>query len=334
MSKSLLSVVIALLSSCPLSGCAGAPVFDVPARPLHTFSIVARDPATGELGVAVQSHWFSVGSIVPWAEAGVGAVATQSFAEPAYGPRGLASMKAGKSAQDALDLLLATDERRAVRQVAFIDAAGRVATHTGERCIASAGHQAGEGYSVQANMMENERVVPAMAKAFETTSGPLAERLLAALDAAQEAGGDIRGQQSAALLVVRARASDAPWRDRLVDLRVEDAERPLVELRRLYRVHQGYEHMNAGDAALEKGDMPLALAEYAEAAALVPGNVEIVFWNAFTLATNGHVKDALPLFRRCFEADDNWLELLKRLPQAGLIEPTALESLLRELGAK
>src|SRR5262245_30498038 len=195
------ALVLLILSAC------AAVRAEPPQRPLHTFSIVARDPATGELGVAVQSHWFSVGSVVPWAEAGVGAVATQSFVLASYGPKGLALMKSGKSASEALDELVKADAGEDVRQVAMVDARGRVATHTGARCIDVAGHHAGAGYSVQANMMLNDRVVPAMAKAYEAAQGPLAARLLAALEAAQEAGGDIRGQQSAALLVVRGQAS-------------------------------------------------------------------------------------------------------------------------------
>src|SRR5262245_35835865 len=240
---------LALLAAACVARGAPAPE---PARPLHTFSIVARDPETGELGVAVQSHWFSVGTVVSWAEAGVGAVATQSFVNPAYGPDGLARMKQGASAPDALAELVAKDPGEAVRQVAFVDAHGHAAGHRGKNCIAAAGQHVGEGYSVQANMMENERVVPAMARAFEEEKGPLAERLLAALAAAQKEGGDVRGQQSAALLVVCGEASGHLWEDRLVDLRVEDHARPVEELRRLYGVHEAYEHMNAGDLAIEK----------------------------------------------------------------------------------
>ena len=303
-------------------------------RPVHTFSIVARDPETGELGVAVESHWFSVGPLVPWAEAGVGAVATQSFVNPAFGPDGLRLMGAGRSAADALEALVRADPRQAVRQVAFVDARGGVAAHTGARCIEWAGHHTGEGYSVQANMMLNDRVVPAMAKAFERASGPLAERLIAALEAGQAAGGDIRGQQSAALLVVAARASGEPWKDRTVDLRVEDHPRPVEELRRLYTVHRAYEHMNAGDAAMEEGDMRRALAEYASAAAIVPDNLEVAFWNAFTLATNGRVDDAVPILRRVFAEDENWVELLRRLPRAELIEEAAVARILERCGVQ
>ena len=189
-----------------------------PLRPVHTFSIVARDPATGEMGVAVQSHWFSVGSTVTWAEAGVGAIATQSFVDPAYGRDGLELMRGGAGAGEALKSLLAKDEGRDVRQVAMIDVQGRVAAHTGAKCIEAAGDHVGENYSVQANLMSNARVWPAMARAFETTKGDLAERMLAALDAAQSVGGDIRGRQSAAIIIVKGTSSGKPWADHIFDL--------------------------------------------------------------------------------------------------------------------
>ncbi len=304
-----------------------------PSRPLATFSIVARDQESGELGVAVQSHWFSVGAVVPWAEAGVGAVATQSFVNPAYGPEGLALMEQGKNAPDALRELLAQDPGEAVRQVAFVDAKGRVGAHTGKNCIASAGHLLGEGYSVQANMMENERVVPAMARAFELGQGPFAGRLLAALEAAQREGGDIRGQQSAALLVVRKSPTGKVWEDRRIDLRVEDHPRPIEELRRLLAVHEAYEHMNAGDLALEQGDLPRALAEYARAAELQPESVEIRFWNAFTLATNGKTAEALPIFGEVFAAEPSWIELLERLPASELCSEELVRMILEQSGA-
>src|SRR5687767_4630206 len=171
-------------------------------RPVNTFSIVARDAATGQIGVAVQSHWFAVGQIVPWAEAGVGAIATQSFVDPSYGKLGLDLMRAGKSAPDSLKALIAGDEGREVRQVAMIDATGRVDAWTGKNDIQAAGHIVGKNFSVQANLMLNDKVWPAMAHAFENTRGHLSDRMLAALDAAQAAGGDIRGKQSAALVVV------------------------------------------------------------------------------------------------------------------------------------
>jgi uncharacterized Ntn-hydrolase superfamily protein len=292
-----------------------------PSRPVSTYSIVARDAATGELGVAVQSHWFSVGSVVPWAEAGVGAVATQSFVEPSYGPLGLAAMGEGLPAGTALAKLVERDPHPEVRQVAFVDTSGRVAAHTGSRCIPGAGHRTGNGYSVQANLMLTGDVPEAMAAAFESAEGPLAERMLAALEAAQRAGGDIRGRQSAALLVVRAAASDAPWTDRLVDLRVEDHPRPLDELERLLRLHRAYDMMNAGDEAMAAGQMKRALAEYAAAEELFPDNDEFVFWHAVTLVTNDMSDEALPLFARAFRMNPSWMILIPRLVDKGHLPP-------------
>ena len=291
-------------------------------RPVHTYSIVARDAATGEMGVAVQSHWFSVGSIVTWAEAGVGAIATQSFVDPAYGPRGLDLMKSGLSAEQALEALVLVDEGRDVRQVAFIDVQGRVAAHTGASCIEAADHHVGEGYSVQANMMLNDNVVPAMSKAFESTGGDLADRLMAALEAAQAVGGDIRGKQSAAILIVKGESTGRPWADRVLELRIEDHPTPITELKRLLRVHRAYEHMNAGDVAVELNDLERAMAEYGLAAELLPDNVEVQYWAAVTLATSGNIDQALPMFRSIFAADSNWIELTKRLYKPGIIPDT------------
>ena len=290
-----------------------------PLRPVHTYSIVARDPATGEMGVAVQSHWFSVGSNVAWAEAGVGAVATQSFIDPSYGQGGLQLMRGGAGAEEALKSLLAKDEGRDVRQVAMIDARGRVAAHTGAKCIEAAGDRTGANYSVQANLMSNERVWPAMARAFEAAKGDLAERMLAALDAAEGAGGDIRGRQSAALVVVKAQSTGKPWADRLFDLRVDDHPEPLRELRRLVRLQRAYNHMNAGDAAVERKDNEGALREYSAAERLVPDNVEMTYWHAVALANMNRVEEALPLFRRVFAADPNWRTLTPRLVKSGIL---------------
>ena len=313
-----MKATVAALLLCSIA----APAFasqPLPLRPVHTYSIVARDPATGELGVAVQSHWFSVGPIVPWAEAGVGAVATQSFVEPSYGPLGLALMRAGKSAPEALKALLAADEGREVRQVAMIDARGRVAAHTGKNCIAAAGHQIGENYSVQANLMDKDTVWPAMARAFEAASGDLTDRLLAALEAAEGEGGDIRGRQSAALIVVRAESTGRPWADRLVDLRVEDHPNPVEELKRLVRVHRAYKHMDAGDVCAAAKDWDCATREYGAAEKILPEQMEVVFWHAVTLATNGRVEEALPLFKRVFAREPKWAELVDRLPAAELL---------------
>jgi len=249
-----------------------------------TYSIVARDAATGELGVAVQSHWFSVGPLVPWAQPGVGAVATQSIVEPAYGPRALALLRDGVSAPDALALLTADDPEAAVRQVAVVDADGRVATHTGADCIAFAGDVAGDGFSCQANMMASAAVWPAMAVAFTAARGRLAERLLAALDAAEAAGGDVRGRQSAAVLVV---GPEGELWQRAVDLRVEDDAEPLAELRRLLGLHRAYELAEKADTLVGQGRTGEAALLYERASELAPGNDELLFWAGLAAAQLG-----------------------------------------------
>lgn len=310
--------------------------FVTPPRPVHTFSIVARDPVTGELGVAVQSHWFSVGSIVPWAEAGVGAVATQSFVDPSYGKLGLELMRTGKSGPDALKSLLAGDDGRDVRQVAMIDAQGRVDAWTGKNDIYAAGHFVGKDFSVQANLMLNDKVWPAMAQAFESTKGDLADRMLAALDAAQAVGGDIRGRQSAALIVVTGKPTGQPWKDRIFDLRVDDSPEPLTELRRLVTLQRAYNHMNAGDLAVEKKDNEGALREYGAAEKLVPDNAEMIYWHAVALANMGRVDESLPLFRKVFAMDKNWAILTPRLPRSGLLpdDQKLIERILRVAPAR
>ncbi len=300
-----------------------------PRRPVHTYSIVARDAATGQLGVAVQSHWFSVGTVVSHAEAGVGAVATQSFSEISYGPLGLELMRAGKSAEQALKALTSIDDNQAVRQVAMVDAQGNVSAHTGASCIAEAGHVTGEGYSVQANLMEKSTVPGAMAAAYEAAEGDLAARLLAALDAAQAEGGDIRGMQSAALLVVPGETEGTPWRERSVDLRVDDHPQPLEELRRLLHVHRTYEHMNRGDELLAEEDVEGALREYATAAEMLPEMTEIRYWQAVTMVGVGKVEEALPIFQQVFREDPKWRELTPRLPASGLLPED--EELIRKI---
>lgn len=322
-----------------------------PLRPVHTFSIVARDPVTGEMGAAVQSHWFAVGSNVIWAEAGVGAVATQSFIDPSYGPLGLASLRAGRSAPEALRGLLAADPNRNVRQVGMVDAQGRVAAYTGTRDIQAAGDivgaagkgeqlalkpstdpedgwiHAGRDFAVQANLMANDKVWPAMARAFQEARGDLADRMLAALDAAQAVGGDIRGRQSAAIIVVKAKPSGRPWEDRLFDLRVDDADEPIRELGRLVALQRAYNHMNAGDAAVERRDNEGALREYSAAEAIaakvegVPASrlAEMMYWHAVALATMGRVDESLPIFRKAFALQPSWRELTPRLPRSGLL---------------
>ena len=315
-----LGTILAFQCAHPVS--ASAPSKATPSMPVSTFSIVARDPATGDLGVAVQSHWFSVGSVVPWAEAGVGAVATQSFVEPSYGPKGLALMKKGVAPQEALAQLLAADGQSNVRQVAFVDGKGRVAVHTGAKCIPAAGNHIGDGYTTQANLMLTSEVPDAMAKAYEAAKGPLAERMLAALFAAQGVGGDVRGKQSAAILVVRAKATDKPWTDRLVDLRIEDHAEPLKEMARLLTLHRAYELMNSGDEAVALAKMDDALKHYGDAALMVPDNDEFVFWTAVALVGNGRTDDALPLFAKAFRMNPSWMLLVPRLPGVGQLPET------------
>jgi uncharacterized Ntn-hydrolase superfamily protein len=284
---------------------------------VHTYSIVARDPSTGDMGVAVQSHWFSVGTVVTWGEAGVGVVATQAFANVSFGPRALQLLKQGKGAEMALRTLIASDEAREMRQLAILDAQGGVATHTGKKCIPSAGHIVGPEYSVQANLMMTDRVWPAMDRAFHSAEGSLSERMLLALEAGEAAGGDIRGRQSAALLVVRGKSTGNSWEDRLVDIRVDDSKQPLAELRRLLDVHRAYEEMNRGDVALEKGDMALARGHYNAAERLFPENEEMRFWHAVTLASNGLLEESLPLFKDVFRRNGNWRLLAPRLVPSG-----------------
>jgi uncharacterized Ntn-hydrolase superfamily protein len=268
--------------------------------------------------VAVQSHYFAVGSLVSWAEPGVGAVATQSIVEPAYGPRGLGQLRRGASAPDALRRLLGDDEQEAVRQVAIVDNHGRVAVHTGTRCIAEAGHRVADGVSAQANMMERPTVPDAMLEAFRSGSGDLAGRLLAALEAAEREGGDIRGRQSAALVIAAGRATGAPMQDRPVDLRVEDHADPVSELRRLVELQASYHRIEVADERVAAGDVDGALEEYAAAHAEQPGNAELAFWHGVTLAASGREDEARELLAQVYRQREGWRELLRRLPASGL----------------
>jgi len=305
---------------------------ETPLRPVSTYSIVALDAETGQLGVAVQSHWFSVGTVVPWAKAGIGAVATQSIAEPSYGPKGLTLMEQGIPADEALKSLLAKDLGENVRQVAMVDARGNVGVHTGLRCISYAGHLTGKNYSVQANIMAKSTVPAAMAQAFENTGGNLAERMLAALDAAEAEGGDLRGRQSAAMLVVSGEPTGDPWTDRIVDLEVADHEDPLKELRRLLRISQAYRHAQRGDEYMEKNEMDSALQEYSVATKFYPENPELPFWTAVTLAQTGELQKALPIFKDVFSRNENLRELIPRIVQAGFL--TVEQNILQEILAQ
>ena len=328
------SILLMATILCFLLATSPCALSDPPLRPVATYSIVARDASTGQIGVAVQSHWFSVGTAIPWAEAGVGAVATQSFTEPAYGHLGLEFMRLGRTAPQALEALVSIDADQQVRQVAMIDADGRVAAHTGKRCIAAAGHHVGQQYSVQANLMENPTVWEAMAHAYESARGDLAERLLAALAAAEAEGGDLRGRQSAAILIVSGEGTGKPWVDRIFDLRVEDHPDPIAELRRLVGLQRAYSKLNEGDEWWTKGEVDRAMEAYQEAMNILPDdatNGEAPFWVGITLAASGRMKEAIPYLVRAYSADRCWAELVSRLPAAGLLpeSPILVDQLVR-----
>lgn len=275
-----------------------------------TYSIVARDPRTGQLGVAAQSHWLAVGNVVSWAEPGVGAVATQGFAERAYGPNALGLLRDGAEARQALDRLTRTDDARELRQVAVVDAAGRVAVHTGSSCVAEAGHRTGSGYSCQAGMMLRASVPDAMADAYEAATGPLDERLLAALDAAEAKGGDVRGCQSATLLLV---APEGERWQRLFDLRVDDHPAPLAELRRLHSRQRAYDLSEQAENLAAAGRHEDAAALFDRAAALAPQNDELMFWSGLSFAQGGDMERGLDRVRAAASLNPRWLELLDRL---------------------
>lgn len=287
---------------------------------IHTFSIVARDAESGHLGVAVQSHWFAVGALCPWAAPGVGTIATQSLVDPGYGALGLDLLRTGKTAEESLSELLAKDENRENRQVAIVDSSGQSACHTGKNCISEAGHMTGNGWSVQANMMIHATVWPAMAKAFEASQGDLADRMLSALLAAQEEGGDIRGKQSAAMIIVENQRTDKPWEHVLFNIRVDDHPEPLQELKRLLIIQRAYHLMNEGDEYLGKKEFEKAMLKYQSAEDFAPQIDEIPFWVAVTLADSGELEKALPIFKKVFGVNPDWAELVKRLPKSGFLK--------------
>jgi len=299
----------------------------------HTYSVVAMDENTGDMGAAVQSHWFATGAVVIWGEAGVGVVATQSFVNISFGMRGIELLKLGYTPQQTIDTLLATDSGREFRQLAILNSKGEVAAFTGKNCITEAGHVTDKNFSVQANMMLKNTVWNAMATSFKKNNKlPLAERMLATLKAAQAEGGDIRGMQSAAILVVRAKPTGNKWEDVLVNIRVDDHTTPLVELDRLLNVHNAYNYMNEGDLAIEKKDMQLAKELYAKAETLYPNNEEMKYWQAVSLANMGNLAEALPMFKIVFAKNENWRDLTKRLVPVKLltVSDTDLQKILKQ----
>ncbi len=283
-----------------------------------TYSIAARDPATGELGVAVQSAYFSVGPVVPWVEAGVGAVATQSLVNVAFGPAALVLLRSGFGAPQVVASLIAGDAEPEGRQLAVVDASGLAAAHTGSRCIQAAGHRLGAGYSCQANLMERDTVWDAMATAYEAASElPLAERLIGALRAAEAEGGDIRGRQSAAIVVATGTPTGRPWDDRTIDLRVEDHPDPVEELARLLRIRRAYQAALGGDRVLAPGRRPPDLAARRAALEIAPEMLQLRLMAGLACAEAGEWEEAMTLLREVLKEEPRCLETLRRMEAAG-----------------
>jgi uncharacterized Ntn-hydrolase superfamily protein len=295
---------------------AGARLFDGRPPLCATFSIVARDTITGEIGVAVQSHWFSVGTTVPWAEAGVGAVATQSFVEPAYGPLILSRIRSGERATGALVAETDADSLRDVRQVLVIDRAGNAGAYTGQGCMPFCGHHVGRDHVCAGNLLLADKVWDRMSEAFEHAPGPLGDRLIAALEAGEAAGGDSRGMQSAALIVVKVVDPERPWKNRPVDLRVEDHPEPIRELRRLYSLRRAYDMADEGDNAFAIKDYAGARRHYDDAVRIVPQNDELIFWRGSMKMGTGDEEGAVTDVRRAIELNPRWSPLIARLPDA------------------
>lgn len=292
-----------------------------------TYSIVARDDGTGELGVAVQSNYFSVGTEVSWAEPGIGAIATQSIVEVSYGPKAIELLAKGLPAAEALDTLVRQDPGAPLRQVGIVDVEGRVAAHTGQACVPACAHALGKGYSVQGNMLASDAVWEAMGPAFEKAEGDLAERLMAALEAAERAGGDVRGRQSAALLVVSGERQANSWEGRRIDLHVENDPYPLEELRRLLTVRRAYALFEDARQTMATGDLDAALDQVARAQELQPDDPQFAFWAGVALANAGRDAEARRWLDEAFAAAENWRELARRLRVVGLYtgDPALIE---------
>ena len=281
-----------------------------------TYSIVARDPTSGRFGVAVQSHYLGVGPVVPWLEAGVGAVATQASVNLSFGPVGLELLRAGRSASEVVSALVASDAGAQQRQLGVVDASGQAASFTGAECIPAAGNLVGNGFTVQGNLLESDRCWPAMAAAYEASGGePFSERLLRALEAAEREGGDVRGRQSAAIMIVEGSLQAAPWLGRLMDLRIEDHPDPVPELRRLVALKEAYDLLDdEGEAARAGGS---AAERYAQARRGAPEAYELVFWRGLELANAGDLEGGRRELAIAFAADARWRTTLQHLAAGG-----------------
>ena len=280
-----------------------------------TYSIVARDPGSGRFGVAIQTCWPFVGADCPWVESGVGAVTTQSFTEVAHGPDGLGLLRSGVAPADALARLLEPDPGRETRQVGIIDSEGRAAAWTGSRCVAAAGHVTDDGVAIQANMMERPTVWPAMLAAWRSPAVSFADRLLAALRAAEREGGDLRGRQSA-VLVVSGTPDEPAWK-RQLDVRVDDHPAPLDELERLVRLHLGYEALDRAEEAARQGDLDAAARASDDASRLAPGDGQVLVWRALGMAAAGMVEPARAMLTEASATNPRWPEFLRRLAASG-----------------
>jgi uncharacterized Ntn-hydrolase superfamily protein len=282
-----------------------------------TYSIVARDPETGRFGVAVQSHYLGVGPVVPWLEAGVGAIATQASVNVSFGPVGLEMLRAGHSADEVVAALVAGDEQAQVRQVGVVDGTGRSAAHTGAECIPACGHLVRDGFTVQGNLLERDTCWPAMAAAYERALAegePFVERLLRAMEAAEAEGGDVRGRQSAAIMIVAAEARPAVWRGRLMDMRIEDHPDPVPELRRIVTMQLAYNLLDEEGDAAKAGTS--ASERYELARQMSPDAYELVFWRGVELATGGDVDAGRRELQLAFGADTRWRTTLQHLADA------------------
>lgn len=333
----------ALLFACLFPLCvsaqspAEAAANNAPRPATATYSIVAVDEHTGEIGAAVLSHWFSVGSLVTWAEAGVGAVATQGFLDPRYGPQGLEAMRKGASAEKTLNRLLRKDDTAGIRQIAIVDAEGEVASHTGDRTMARACQAEGWGFSVQANgvepgVLDDVAVCGSMAAHFQYGKGDLAARMIAALEAgaAENGESDVEQRRSAAIIIVGKERRDEPWEGRIMDLRVEDRTGSLAELQRLADTNKALNLMREGDAYLAANQPARANAAFEEALKLAPDHTELIFWRAVSIAAAGDVDASLPFFRQAFAAAPEWRRVVERLPESVLLpdDPAVIRKIL------